>query len=266
MSHWLLDVIADKRTRALKEAARAQLFGRMTQEAPALNTELLLEVVAALELAVLDLDAERLGPDDERLAFLHKAATDAFRLMRVSALPDAQMAAATQLLRASALAVIGNHGAEAAQWLRTLEVEQGWPNLPLNSDNWGERCRATLADIWLRLMCGKDGDDRDVILARVSTLRAEQQELEQNYLASLGGVEAKRSALELIAIYHLTKAADVLAHFITGGVEEDSYQVQSVLDLHFDGAIAACDTGNLLELGPLTCLLARAATQMVEGC
>lgn len=53
------------------------------------------------------------------------------------------------------------------------------------------------------------------------------------------------------------------AHCITDGVVDGSYQAQTTLDTHFDRAIAACDAGRLLELGPLTCLLARAAAQMV---
>lgn len=265
MSHWLLDVMADKRTRALNEADRVQFYREMTQEEPAFDTEALHEVVAALELAVLDLELDRLARDDDRLTLLYSTATDAFRLMRILPLPDAPMAAATQLLRASVLAVIGDRGADAARWLRALEDKQGWPALPLDSQNWGERCRATLTDIWLRLVRKKGWNDRDAVLERVSALRAAQEEFERNYLGSFDPLEAKRSALELIAIYHLAKAADVLAHFITDGVVEDSYQIQPVLDSHFDRAIAACDTANLVELAPLTRLLARAAAQMVEN-
>src|SRR5690625_6678023 len=44
-----------------------------------------------------------------------------------------------------------------------------------------------------------------------------------------------------------------------------SHQVQPVLDSHFDRAIEACDAGRLIELGPLTRLLARAAQQMADN-
>jgi len=63
----------------------------------------------------------------------------------------------------------------------------------------------------------------------------------------------------------LSKAADVLAHYITDGVVDGSHQVQPVLDSHFDRAIEACDAGRLIELGPLTRLLARAAQQMADN-
>ena len=265
MSHWLLDAMAEKRTRALREADRVQFYREMTSEEPTFDAEAISEVVAALELAVLDLELDRLAEDDERVALLYAAAADGFRLLRVLPFSDTPMAVATHLLRASVLAVIGDRGADAARWLRTLEDEQQWPALPLDSRNWGERCRATLTDIWLRLVRKKGWDDRDAVLERVAALRTTQQEFEREYLGSFDPLESKRSALELIAIYHLAKAADVLAHFITDGVVEDSYQVQPLLDSHFDRAIAACETAYLMELEPLARLLARAAAQMVEN-
>lgn len=262
MSHWLLEAIAERRAQALRDADRVQFYREMTPQEPDFDAQAMHEVVAALELAVLDMELDRFGDDEERQAVLHSAAADAFRLLRVLPLPEAPMAAATHLLRASVLAVIGDRGADAARWLRALDEKQAWPALPLNSTDWGERCRATLTDVWLRLVRKQGWSDRDTVLVRVDALRTSQQEFEREYLGAFDPLQAKRSALELIAIYHLAKAADVLAHFITDGVVEDSFQIQPVLDSHFDRAIAACDTAQLVELGPLTRLLARAAAQM----
>ncbi len=265
MSHWLLDAMVEKRTQALREADRVLFYREMTLEEPVFEAEAIQEVVTALELAILDMELDRFTDEDESREVLRSAAVDAFRLLRVLPLSEVPMDAATQLLRASVLAVIGDRGADAARWLRVLEEEQAWPSLPLDSQDWGERCRATLTDVWLRLVRKHGWNDRDVVLKRVAALRITQQEFEREYLASFEPLEAKRSALELIAIYHLAKAADVLAHYITDGVVEDSYQIQPLLDSHFDRATAACDTGQLLDLGPLTRLLARAAAQMVEN-
>jgi len=265
MSHWLLDTMADKRCLALREADRLQFYREMSPEEPTFDAQAIQDMGAALELAVLDIELDRFADDAAALKVMRQAAEDAFRLLHVLPLPSEPMEAATQLLRASVLAVIGDRGADAARWLRALEDARTSPALPLDSADWGERCRAVLIDIWLCLVRKKGWGDRDTVLERVSTLRASQQEFERNYLNAFEPLVAKRSALELIAIYHLAKAADVLAHYITDGVVEDSYQIQPLLDLHFDRAIAACDTGRLLELGPLTRLLARAATQMVEN-
>lgn len=265
MNHWLLDTIEDKRQLALREADRVQFYREMGREVADFNTEVLRTTAAALEIAVLDLEVDRLVDAPERRALSRQAAGDAFRLLRMLPLPSDPRTAGTHLLRASVLAVLGDRGADAARWLRSLDEVQQWPVLPLDSPNWGERCNATLTDIWLRLVRKKGWDDRDTVLERVAALRSTQQEFEREYLNTFDPLPAKRNALELIAIYHLAKAADVLAHYITDGVVDGSHQIQPVLDSHFDRAVEACETAQLIELGPLTRLLARAAAQMADN-
>lgn len=265
MSHWLLDTMADKRHLALREADRVQFYREMGREITDFDEEALRETAAALEIAVLDLEVDRLADDTERLALSRQAAGDAFRLLRMLPLPDAPMEAGTHLLRTSVLAVLGDRGADAARWLRTLDQAQQWPALPLDAESWGERCRATLTEIWLRLVRKKGWGDRDAVLEQVAALRSAQQAFEREYLYTFEPLQAKRSALELIALYHLAKAADVLAHYITDGVVDGSHQIQPMLDSHFDRAIDACDTAQLIDVGPLTRLLARAAQQMADN-
>lgn len=265
MSHWLLDTMAEKRRVALREADRLQFYREMGRDLPDFDGEVLRESAAALEIAVLDLEVDRLADDPEQRALSRQAAGDAFRLLRMLPMPINPMDAGTHLLRASVLAVLGDRGADAARWLRSLDESQQWPDLPLETPDWGERCRATLTDVWLRLVRKKGWSDRDAVLERVAALRSTQQTFEREYLHTFEPLDAKRSALELIAIYHLAKAADVLAHYITDGVVDGSHQIQPVLDSHFDRAIDACDTAQLIELGPLTRLLARAAQQMADN-
>lgn len=266
MNHWLLDAMAERRSLALREADRVQFHREMGRDVPAFDDALLREMAAALEIAVLDLKVDRLADEPAQLALSRQAAADAFRLLRMLPLPAEPLVAGTHLLRASVLAVLGDRGADAARWLRTLDEAGHWPVLPLDaSNNWGERCRATLTDAWLRLVRKRGWSDRDAVLERVVALRSAQEEFERDYLHTFAPLEAKRSALELIGIYHLAKAADVLAHYITDGVVDGSYQVQPLLDSHFDRAVDACDAAQLVELGPMTRLLARASAQMVDN-
>lgn len=260
--------MAERRGLALREADRVEFYREMGREVPAFDEALLRETADALEIAVLDLKVDRLADDPERLALSRQAATEAFRLLRMLPLPAEPMAAGTHLLRASVLAVLGDRGADAARWLRTLDESGQWPALPLSARNWGERCRATMTDVWLRLVRNKGLDDRDAVLAHVAAMRSSQEEFERDYLHKFAPLEAKRSALELIAIYHLAKAADVLANYITDGKVDGSFQMQSMqslLDSHFDRAIDACEAAQLIELGPFVRLLARAASQMVDN-
>jgi len=265
MSHWLLDSIHERRAAALREADRVQFLRELAGTVTDCDFPLLRDTAGALEIAVLDLDVKRLSDEPERLALRRAAAEDAFRLLRSLPLLDAGMESGTQLLRASALAVLGDRGADAARWLRALEAERRWPDLPLASPDWGERCRATLIDVWLRLVRKQGWVDRDTVLERVAALRASQAEFERDYLHGFDPATAKGAALELVALYHLAKAADVLAHFITDGVVDGDYQVQQILDSHFERAIEACGPLPQVELEPLARLLAAAAAQMVEN-
>jgi len=265
LSHWLLDQIADKRIEAIAEADRVQFLRELADEIPVFDEDVIQAMAEALELAVLDLDTDRLSEDSARRSLSRQAAADAFRLLRILPTPEVPLDAGTLLLRASALAVLGDRSADAARWLRGIGDTDNWPKLPIDSNDWGLRCRATLTDVWLRLVRKQGWNDRDIVLERVAALRDAQQQFERDYLQSLAPLSAKRSALELIAIYHLAKAADVLAHYITDGVVDGNHQVQQLLDSHFDRAISACDTARLVELEPMTRLLARAASQMVEN-
>lgn len=265
MNHWLLDAIAEKRTNALRVADRIQFYREMAREVPDFDSEAIQEIAAALEVVVLDLDIDRLSENQDRETAMRSAAADAFHVLRILPVPQNPMEAGLHLLRASTLAVLGDRGVDAARWLRALDSDGTWPELPIESEDWSERCRATITDVWLRLVRKKGWSDRDKVLERVAALRNSQQQFERDYLQALDSLSAKRAALELIAIYHLSKAADVLAHFITDGVVEGNHQVQQLLDSHFDRAIAACETARLVELEPMTRLLARAAAQMVEN-
>lgn len=246
-SHWLLDSIAGQRARALRDAADTQ--------APE-DLETAEAVTSALDLAVLDLELDSLPDDSPRQALLREAAADAFRLLRRMPLPDAPIAAAEHLLRAAALAAIGDQGADAALWLHGIEVQGRWPKLPTASANWGERCRATLADFWLCVAMRTVGVK--AIPERFAALIDAQLEFERGYLRGRDAQGIARSALELIAIYHLAAAAAVMAKPFPDGSAEHFHSA-NLLAKHFDRAIAAARSGALADLDSLARLLAFAA-------
>jgi len=169
--------------------------------------------------------------------------------------------AAVFLLRAGALAVLGDKGADAARWLR----EESWPELPLDSEDWSKRTWATILDIWLRLIRKNGWSDRDAVLERISRLRDSQASFEKDFLEGQEPVHAKATALELIGLYHLAKAAEIFAHYITDGVVDGKYQIHQLLETHFDRVLAACKQAQMVKLEPLSRLLAASASQMADN-
>ena len=242
MNHWLLDGIEERRRAALKVSDKVLIYRELLSLDVELDLELIGSVANALELASLDLILERFEENEEKEKLLRVAASDAFQLLRTLIVSESSLDQGKTLLRASCLAVLGDRGSDAARWLGAIEDTEQWPDLPINSEVWGERTWATLIDVWLRLIRKRGWNDRDLVLARIANLRSSQMEFEKQYLDGVPPQSAKATALELIGLYHLAKAAEILAHFVTEGVVEGNHQVQLLLDTHFDRAMAVCET------------------------
>jgi hypothetical protein len=159
------------------------------------------------------------------------------------------------------MAILGDRGADASRWLRTID----WPQGGLDSEDWRIRTWSNIIDIWLRLIRKQGWDDRDIVLQRISDLRNAQSEFESQYLSNLPSASGKASALELIGLYHLAKAAEIFGEFITDGKVEGRFQIQQMLDTHFDRVFAVCDDAQLLDLDPIARLLEVCAAQMVRN-
>lgn len=261
MTHWLLETLNDTREQALKQASHAQVHYELFRKPFSEDAAFIKRTGEALEMVVLDLITERTIDDEEITQTLKSCAADAFRLFRI--LPPTGNAIETSLfqLRSSALAVLGDMGSDAARLLR----ETPWPELPLDSEDWSQRTWATIIDIWLRLIRKEGWADRDRVLEHIDALRRSQDEFERNYLEDQPNIHAKSSALELIGLYHLAKAAEVFAHYMTDGVVDNNYQIHQLLETHFDRVKTVCQHAQMLELEPLTRLLAACASQMAEN-
>lgn len=261
MSHWLLDSIAEKRDSALQIADRIQVHHELLNTNITDDYSMLSDVSSALELTALDLILDRFEEDDTKLKLMRECASDAFRIIKVLPLPNEAIPASFQLLRMASLAVLGDRGTDASRFLKQIK----WPELPLDSDEWGKRTWSTIVDIWLRLIRKKGWEDRDIVLKRIADLRTQQGQYEESYLKNLKGTQAKAAALELIGLYHLAKAAEILAIFMTDGVVDGNFQAQHLLETHFDRALAVCEHARMIDLEPLTQLLSVSAKQLVEN-
>lgn len=261
MNHWLLNSINASRIEALKQADRVLIYRELLCQTTDVDFGLIERMAEALEMVTLDLLLDRFEENEEKSNILKQSAADAFRLYRILPRSDNQIADGIQLLRMSALASLGDMGADAARLLREID----WPQLPVDSLDWHDRTWAVIIEIWLRLIRKQGWSDRDAVLESIADLRNAQQEFEEQHLKEKQGIAAKSTALELIGLYHLAKAAELFAHFITDGVVDGNYQIHQLLDTHFDRVFAVCKTTQLLELEPLTRLLSACASQMVEN-
>ena len=261
MSHWLIDKLHETLQQALKQADEVQVYHELLAQPSNVDDALIRRTAEALEMVVLDLVLEDITNDEEKQKELKLTAADAFRLFRALPRPPDMLDAGMLLLRAGTLAVLGDKGADASRWMK----ENPWPDLPMDSEDWSKRTWATVLDVWLRLI-RKDGwSDRDAVLERIARLRDAQSNFEKDHLDERTPIHKKATALELIGLYHLAKAAEIFAHYMTDGVVEGRYQIHQLLDTHFDRVRDVCRQAQMVDLESLSRLLAAGASQMAEN-
>ena len=250
MSHWLLEEQKEMCQQALNQAQLAQNSHKLADE------KLIRRAADVLEMAVFDLMLEDVADDEKKQRELQLAAADAFYLLHALPRPADALDAGKFLLRAGILAVLGDKEADAVLWLE----KEPWDELPVDSEDWHKRTWATVLDVWLRLIRKDRYTDLDVVLKRISRLRDAQSGFEKKYLVGQETAHAKVVALELIGLYHLAKAAEILVHYAIDG----NYQIRRELNTHFRRVLAVCEHARMIDLEILGRLLAASASQMAE--
>ena len=256
---WVVDVLGVERiARAKEQASRRRLVAALDVEPVDLgDDDELREVGAALELAVFDLLAEE-NPGER----LRQTSAEAFQVLRALPIPPGPLEAGKWLLRLSCIAVLGDRGADA----RRLLVEKGIPSLPDEHADWGTRVWSITLETWLRLIRKHGWEDLDRVQESVVRLRQEQRELEPAFLAEAEERGTTQPAWQLIAEYHLAKAAEILALFTGQGSGSDGrFDIHQQLEAQFDRAVAACENGRLIDIEVLVRLLSHTARVMVEN-
>jgi len=256
MTSWIEEALEEQRTQDAELQVSRRLLGRALGEAAEDEDRNLQFVAHAMELAVLDLIDTGAPPESVR-----EASMRAFQLLRVMPRAEDPLRAADQCLRLSCYGVIGDRGTDVARLL----TERPWPGLPTESEHWRVRTLSTVFEVWLRLIRKTGWEDLDEVQRHVVALREQQTDYEADYLDSQS-TTAQGAAWELIALYHLARAAELLALYTTQGHVEQRYDIREQLDAQFDRALTACDRAELMELRNSTRLLSATARQLVDNC
>jgi hypothetical protein len=183
-----------------------------------------------------------------------------FSLARTQLPQGSDVASRRTLLRICAIGWLADQWPLAAKLL--VDVQ-----LPVQVEpdaSWSERVTGNLIDAWLLLLRKRDWHDIDALLDIVSSLRREQQEHERVYLEQEGH-SAHPAAWELVSLYHLARAVEIIANFITQGESDKRFDVRQQVESHFDRAQAACNFARLVELSDLIRLLAYLAEQLLDN-
>lgn len=254
---WLQTAIGEERLRQISmEANRRRLGSALNLLLPATDEQELRFVTSALELQLFDM-----LEDEERATDLTTVAAETFQIARTLGWPQEPIASAEWLVRLGCIAVLGDRSADFRRTLAECEL----PALPLDSPDWGVRVWSSILDIWLRLLRKRGWEDLDAVQERIAAIREVQSELEPGFLAEAEVRKDVQPAWELMAHYHLAKAAEILGIYLGQGWVDGHYDIREQLEAQFDRAIGASARGQLIERETMSRLLARTAGVMVDS-
>lgn len=256
-STWIRTAVGEERLRRTStEASRRRVTAALGSSGHAADDRELQFVTNALELQLFDL-----LDDEERRVELRVVAAETFQLARTLTWPEEPISAAEWLVRLGCIAVLGDRSAD----FRRIVTERELPQLSLDSPDWGVRVWASVLNVWLRLLRKRGWEDLDAVQERIVALRAAQRAIEPTFLQEAEARKDVRPAWELMAHYHLAKAAEVLGAYLGQGSVDGHFDVREQLEAQFDRAVGASARGQLIELETLSRLLARAARVMVDN-
>lgn len=183
----------------------------------------------------LDIVLLRLISDGEKQEELKSVAAEAFEVFKSSPRPTNPIDTGMFILRTGLIGILGGKESYAAIWVD----DNPW--IPIvDPDDWLGRVRATAIDVWLRLVGNCEPSEYFTVMEQVASLRLEQTTYEPHYLEKLDPASVKGIALELIALYHLVRTAEIFAHFHVYNSWNGENQIDQLLKEHFDCALAVC--------------------------
>lgn len=165
----------------------------------------------------------------------------AFDIRRVLPFGDTEADSVKDAIRLAALGVLGDRSSDARRFLD----ENAWPvpNMDVENKEWPEFVLFNVADAFLRVVRKKNWEDLHAVAKAVIILREKQQEFERDYLQQENGIR-QIAAIELVALYHLAKALEMLGVFIGKGTPRN---VLDDIDFHLSRAIKAADSAGIIE-------------------
>jgi len=252
MNSWIVDALDGALLSEAKVTVNKTLLSELNAATRPGATDDFKFVAHSLELAAFDL----LDDVEKNKAELREAAEKAFEHLRVI---TASSSPNSQVLHTACYGVLADRTPDVARYLRAFDFSIS----PMNGD-WISSVRQTVTHVWLRLIRKAGWEDLDAVLADVITLRQAQSSYEAEFLKA-NEVGARTFAWELVAFYHLAKAAELLAVFASQGSVAGGFNIREQLQAQFDRGIAATERAELVDLHTTMKLLARVGEQMVAN-
>lgn len=209
----------------------------------------------ALQFAVF----EALAVEQPDLDEVRTLASRAFDMMRASYPAEANPGANPALLLTACHGILGDRGPDVHRFLMLCNLDQ-----PREEADWRVYVRNVIWNAWTRLIRKSGWHDLDRLESQILALRHLQGEYERNFFDGLEE-DARAAAWELIAEYHLARAAEILATYTVQGEVEGKFDIREQLQSQFDRSILACERAELVELLSLAKILQATSDRLVAN-
>ena len=157
--------------------------------------------------------------------------------------------------RAAIFGVLGEMHAQTRQLLREITDEA------IRADGWDTTAELTVLKVWQLLIRKRGWGDLDQLHELIGQVRNQQATNEPQFLEH----QAEASdGWKLVAIYHLLRAAEIVAEYTERGEASGLFDPVEQAELHFDRARDAATEASDADLSFLVSLLDLAARSLVE--
>lgn len=181
----------------------------------------------------------------------------AFKLYRSIELPFDQIERTRMLLKITCYGVIGERNADVRNWLRKV----GIPTIPIGNINWSNKVFLDTSRAFLLTVRKNNWKDLEETIDTIKNLREYQAQFEEKYLSN--SEHPNFDILELIALYHLAKAVELLALFFKEG--SSPRKAYEDIDFHLDKSLEAINDARIIDLGIIVTWVQYASRLMVKN-
>lgn len=251
MTNWIADALGDASLTEARIIVSRTLLADLSASGKMPLDDNFSFVARGLELAAYNL----LDEADQKGSELRDAAEDAFEHLRVLPISSSE----THVLRTACYGVIADRTPDVVRYLRGIDLSS-----PPASDDWASVVRHTVRNVWLRLIRKSGWEDLDAVSADIVKLRQAQANYEAAFLQA-SAASARTYAWELVALYHLARAAELLGTFSGQGSVSGGFNIREQLQAQFDRGIAATERAELIDLHTILKLLVRVSEHLVAN-
>ena len=271
--HWAIATIPREEIEHARTIVNERLVDRAVGEQIHFNFEstipkekadaLLKKVSLAYEMAAVEGLAalgESRNPDVASAATSAAASFELFDYVRLEPIPSRTEERIFFALKLFAIAYCGDRWSDLRRTIAENETLCACPSV--EDVPWDKRVLYRLFDCWVKLVRKQGWSDFSATNEIIAGLRKDQKKYEQSLLDTDDNGEGTFKAFRLIALYHWAKATDVLASYLSDGLNAD---VLGELEKHFDAAIEASDSSSDAKFEILLRWLQTAASLMVRN-